>query len=49
MKRDPLFKFVAVAILAALIVAGYTATHSQTQVLFRDAIVTTSQGSSQAP
>ena len=41
MKNDPLFKFVAAAILAAVVTAFYTAAHFQTQALYRQAVVAT--------
>jgi len=40
MKNDPIFKFVAAAILAAVCTAFYSATHFKTQELYRDAVVT---------
>jgi hypothetical protein len=39
MKNDPVFKFVAAAIIAAVCTAFYSATHFQTQVLYHDAVV----------
>jgi len=41
MKNDPLFKFVAAAIFAAVCTAFYSATHFQTQVLYQSAVTTT--------
>jgi hypothetical protein len=41
MKNEPLFKFVAAAIFAAVCTAFYSATHFQTQELYRDAVVPT--------
>jgi len=38
MKNDPLFKFVAAAIFAAVCTAFYSATHFRTQVLYHDAV-----------
>jgi hypothetical protein len=40
MKNEPLFKFVAAAIFAAVCVAFYSATHFQSQELYRDAVET---------
>ena len=39
MKNDPIFKFVAAAIFAAVCTAFYSATHFKTQELYQDAIV----------
>ena len=39
MKNDPLFKFFAAAIIAAVCTAFYSATHFQTQALYREAVV----------
>ena len=38
MKNDPMFKFVAAAIVAAVCTAFYSATHFKTQELYRDAV-----------
>jgi hypothetical protein len=38
MKNDPLFKFVAAAIFAAVCTAFYSATHFKTQALYHDAV-----------
>ena len=38
MKNDPIFKFVAAAIFAAVCTAFYSATHFKTQELYTDAI-----------
>jgi hypothetical protein len=49
MKNDPIFKFVAAAIFAAVCTAFYSATHFQSQVLYHDAVETaaaTESGSS---
>lgn len=40
MKNEPLFKFVAAAIFAAVCTAFYSATHFQTQVLYQSAVTT---------
>ena len=39
MKNDPIFKFVAAAIFAAVCTAFYSATHFKTQELYQDAVV----------
>jgi hypothetical protein len=39
MKNDPMFKFVAAAIFAAVCTAFYSATHFKTQELYREAVV----------
>lgn len=39
MKNDPIFKYVAAAIFAAVCTAFYSATHFKTQVLYQDAVV----------
>jgi hypothetical protein len=38
MKNDPIFKFVAAAIFAAVCTAFYSATHFKTQALYQDAV-----------
>jgi len=44
MKNDPLFKFVAAAIFAAVCTAFYSATHFKTQALYRDAVSVSASG-----
>ena len=49
MKNDPIFKFVAAAIFAAVCTAFYSAIHFQSQVLYQDAVVATATTAAPAP
>jgi len=49
MKNDPIFKFVAAAIFAAVCTAFYSATHFKTQELYTSAVTTASVAESILP